>query len=455
MDQYDIEKIDRIVRLDKSLANKLVITRGEFEETRNAIKHLMRGTVSDASVEKYINEKLGFGKLTPFLVRDDLEEIMIAGTHLPVYVFSRKDGMTKTDVYLEPEEAMDVVKKIAKYSGRVISPDAPLLDGRLPDGSRVNATLSDVTPRGVTLTIRKFQKKNLTIIDLIKNDTANSLLLAFLWLAIEGINRMKPANMLVIGGTASGKTTTMNALSVFIPETERIITIEDTLELKLVNEHWIPMETRPPIPGVSTEVKMDDLLKNALRMRPDRILVGEVRSEEALTLFTAMNTGHDGVIATLHANSGREALSRLMSHPMNVPAIMIPAVDILISQSRMIAGGRLERKVTEVLEVGGKEGDVFQTNTLFEYDPKKKKIKENILNGKYVRELSEITGYTIKEIDDEIEHRMILIDAMVKADLNLEEIHSVVQTYYQNKDAAVALLQEYAGERIKPDQNNA
>jgi len=448
-EQYDMEKIDRIVRLDKAVSSSLVITGAEFEETKNAIKHLMRGTVSDASIEKYINERLSFGKLTPFLVRDDLEEIMIAGRHLPIYVFSRESGMVKTEVYLDDDEAVDLIKKIAKYSGRTISPDMPLLDGRLPDGSRVNATLNDITPRGVTLTIRKFQKKNLTIVDLMKNNTVTSSLLAFLWVAIEGINRIKPANMLLVGGTASGKTTTLNALSVFIPENERIITIEDTLELKLVHEHWVPMETRPPVPGVCKEIIMDDLLKNALRMRPDRILVGEVRAEEALTLFTAMNTGHEGVMATVHANSGREALSRLQSHPMDVPDIMIPSLDIMVAQSRMQMNGRLERRVVEVLEISGKEGDVFQTNTLFSFDPKRRQIKENILNGRYIQELSGITGYSIKEIDDEIDRRKILIDAMVEANLSMDKIYAVVQTYYLDKDRALEMLRRHALEKIE------
>lgn len=441
--RYDIEKIDRILRVDKDLSNRLVITNEDFEEVKKAIKNLLKNTVSEESIEEYIKQKMSLGKLTPFLLRDDLEEIMVVGNTLPVYIFSREHGMQKTDVYLSEEEMLDIVKKIARFSGRVIDSRFPLLDARLPNGDRVNATLSDVSPRGITLTIRKFQKKSLTIVDLIKNETLNSLLTAFLWLAIEGLKRIKPANMLIVGGTASGKTTTLNALSTFIPEEERIITIEDTLELKLSHEHWIPLETRPPIPGVSGEVTMDDLLKNALRMRPDRILVGEVRGKEALTLFTAMNTGHEGVMATIHANSGRETISRLQSHPMDVPDIMIPALDLMVVQARLLINGRLQRKVVEVLEIGGKEKEVFQTNTLFHYDPKKNKIVENILNGKYIREISKMSGKSIKEIDDEIEERRIIIETMVEANLNQEQIYKVVQTYYRNKEKAVDLLRSY------------
>ena len=445
--RYDIEKIDRILRVDKTLSNRLIITKEDFEEVKKAIKDLLKSTVSEESIEEYIRQKMSLGKLTQLLLRDDLEEIMVVSGDLPVYVFSREKGMQKTDIYISEKEALEIIKKIAKYSGRVVDSAMPLLDARLPNGDRVNATLTDVSPRGVTITIRKFQKKSLTIVDLIKNGTLTSYLAAFLWLAIEGFKRIKPANMLIVGGTASGKTTTLNALSTFIPEEERIITIEDTLELKLSHEHWIPLETRPPIPGVSGEITMDDLLKNALRMRPDRILVGEVRSKEALTLFTAMNTGHEGVMATIHANSGRETLSRLQSHPMNVPDIMIPALDLMVVQARLLINGKLERKVIEVIEIGGKEKDVFQTNTLFYYEPKKNKIVENIINGKYIREISKMSGESIKKIDDEIEERRIMIETMVEANLNQEQIYRVVQTYYKNKHKAVDLLQSYAAKK--------
>ncbi|HDH28765.1 MAG TPA: CpaF family protein, partial [Euryarchaeota archaeon] len=180
---------------------------------------------------------------------------------------------------------------------------------------------------------------------------------------------------------------------------------------------------------------------NALRMRPDRIIVGEVRSKEALTLFTAMNTGHDGTMATIHANSGREALSRLQSHPMNVPDMMIPALDLMVVQNRQIKNGKLRRRVMEVLEVAGKEGDVFTTNTLFKYDPKTEKITEGILNGRIIHELSTLTGNSIREINDEIDLRKTIIDAMVEADLPLDGIYSIVQTYYEDKQKALETLQ--------------
>jgi flagellar protein FlaI len=407
--RYELEKIDRVAKLDKNLAGAFVITGDEYKKIKKSLKKLLKDTVSEESIDRYINEKLGIGKLTPFLANEELEEIMVIGRTGPVYVFDVNKGMIKTEVYIDEKESDTIIRRIAKYSNRLVNSENPLLDGRLPDGSRVNATLSGVTPKGPTITIRKFKARSLTVVELIKFGTLTSTLVAFLWLTIEGMGGIKPANTLIIGGTASGKTTTLNALSVFIPKRERVVSIEDTLEIRIMHEHWIPMETKIPLHESGNEITMDELLKNALRMRPDRILVGEVRSKEALTLFTAMNTGHEGTMATIHANSGREALSRLQSHPMNVPDIMIPALDLMVVQNRQIKDGKLVRKAMEVLEVAGKEGDVFTTNTLFKFDPKTQSITEGILNGRIVHELSKLTGKTIREINEEIEMRQTLI----------------------------------------------
>jgi flagellar protein FlaI len=444
--RYELEKIDRVAKLDKNLAGAFVITGDEYKKIKKSLKKLLKDTVSEESIDRYINEKLGIGKLTPFLANEELEEIMVIGRTGPVYVFDVNKGMIKTEVYIDEKESDTIIRRIAKYSNRLVNSENPLLDGRLPDGSRVNATLSGVTPKGPTITIRKFKARSLTVVELIKFGTLTSTLVAFLWLTIEGMGGIKPANTLIIGGTASGKTTTLNALSVFIPKRERVVSIEDTLEIRIMHEHWIPMETKIPLHESGNEITMDELLKNALRMRPDRILVGEVRSKEALTLFTAMNTGHEGTMATIHANSGREALSRLQSHPMNVPDIMIPALDLMVVQNRQIKDGKLVRKAMEVLEVAGKEGDVFTTNTLFKFDPKTQSITEGILNGRIVHELSKLTGKTIREINEEIEMRQTLIDAMVEADLPLDGIYNIVQTYYEDSQKALDILQTLARE---------
>jgi flagellar protein FlaI len=247
---------------------------------------------------------------------------------------------------------------------------------------------------------------------------------------------------MIVGGTASGKTTTLNALSSFIPEGKRIISIEDTLEVNIRHTHWVPMETAPPDQEGNNEVTMDALLKNTLRMRPDRIIVGEVRAAEAATLFTAMNTGHDGCIATIHANSARETLTRLQGHPMNVPDMMITALDLMVVQKRIYSEGRIRRVVFEVAEISGMEQGTFLTNTLFSYDPKTGKIESKILNGKIIRELSDFTGLTIKELDDEMYKRELVLELMMDYDLTQKDIHKFVQDYYKNKYGTLESLHD-------------
>ncbi len=217
------------------------------------------------------------------------------------------------------------------------------------------------------------------------------------------------------------------------PDDKRIVSIEDTLEVNLRHKHWIPMETAPPDQNGENEVTMNALLKNCLRMRPDRLIVGEVRSEEASTLFTAMNTGHDGCLATIHANSAREALTRLEGPPMNVPDMMIPALDLIVAQKRVAEDGKIKRLVFEVAEISGKEQDTFLTNTLFSFDAKTGKLESKILNGKIIRDLSEFTGLTIKELDEEMYKRELVLDLMMQYDLTHKDIHRFVQEYYKNK----------------------
>ncbi|MEK6957455.1 MAG: ATPase, T2SS/T4P/T4SS family [archaeon] len=243
-----------------------------------------------------IREMIGYGIIDDLIHDDKLEEIMVIAPNRPVYIFHRKYGMMITNIeFYNDNEIQDLVNRIARQIGRRVDISSPLLDARLPDGSRVNATIPPASVQGSTLTIRKFREDPYTIIDLIKNKTIEAETAAFLWACTDGLGT-KPANILISGGTGSGKTTTLNVLATFIPETERIISIEDTAELNLPLKHWIRMEARPPGLEGTGEVTLDILTKNSLRMRPDRIIVGEIRHDEAFSLFTAFNTGHDGCL---------------------------------------------------------------------------------------------------------------------------------------------------------------
>ncbi|WP_042698217.1 ATPase, T2SS/T4P/T4SS family [Thermococcus sp. PK] len=302
------EKLVKIVR-DRAIAEIQIDPESipDPEERRRifgrAVKSIMRElapAISEARMEVLVNlvvqNMIGYGKLDPLVRDDNLEEVMVIGTRRPVYVWHRKFYMCKTNIFFDDErEILNIIERIARQVGRRIDQQTPLLDARLPDGSRVNATIRPVSLDGPTLTIRKFKKDPLTIIDLLKYGTFNLEVASLLWIFIDGLG-VKPANVLVAGGTGSGKTTTLNSLAMFIPPSERVISIEDTAELQLPIEHWVRLETRPPNIEGRGEITMDDLVKNTLRMRPDRIIVGEVRGPEARTMFTAMNTGHNGAL---------------------------------------------------------------------------------------------------------------------------------------------------------------
>lgn len=323
----------------------------------------------DNLARKLFQDLVGYGEIDPLIRDDNLEEIMVIGIDKPVFVYHREYGMMKTNIlFKDAGEVMNLIDSIARQINRRIDQESPILDGRLPDGSRVNATIPPISADGPSMTIRKFKRDPLTIIDLINSKTISVELAAFFWLCFDGLG-VKSANAIISGGTSSGKTTTLNALSSFINPKERIITIEDTLELQIPHEHVIRMETRPPNVENRGELTMNDLVKNSLRQRPDRIIVGEVRGSEAITLFTALNTGHSG-FGTLHSNDARETITRLTNAPMSVPNIMISAIDFIIMQNRIYrSDGVSFRRISEVVEVSGIEEGVIQLNKIFEWDP--------------------------------------------------------------------------------------
>ncbi|RLG21583.1 CpaF family protein [Candidatus Micrarchaeota archaeon] len=368
----------------------------------------------DFYAEMVVREMIGYGYLDPLIHDDKLEEIMVIGAQKPVYVFHRDYDMMKTNIVFSTDsEIYNLISRIAMGVGRRIDKQNPILDARLPDGSRVNATIKPISLNGSTITIRKFREDPLTVVDLINNGTMDSYLAAFLWLAVDGLYS-KPANILVSGGTGSGKTTTLNVLASFIPREERVVTIEDTAELKLPIEHIVRFETRPPGLEGTGEISMDALVKNALRMRPDRIIVGEIRHAEAFTLFTAMNTGHQGCMGTVHANDASETVIRLTNPPMSVPKIMLTALDLIVVQSRIRDRRKgTIRRVTELAELTAvsNEGDVH-LQTLFSWDPVSDSINHMKINSHYLKELSRYAGMSVDDIELEIEKRKQVLEEL-------------------------------------------
>ncbi len=389
----------------------------------------------DSLAHKLLRDIIGYGEIDPLIQDDDLEEIMINGIDKPTFVYHRQYGMMKTNItFSDEKELMDLIDSIARQINRRIDQESPILDGRLIDGSRINATIPPVSPDGPSLTIRKFKKDPLTIIDLIKSKTISIELAAYLWLCIDGLG-VKSANAIISGGTSSGKTTTLNALSSFINPKERIITIEDTLELQIPHEHVIRMETRPANVENKGELTMNDLVKNSLRQRPDRIIVGEVRADEAITLFTALNTGHSG-FGTLHANDARETITRLTNEPMSVPEIMIQAIDFIIMQNRIYtSSGVSYRRISEVAEIVGIEEGVVQLNKIFQWNPETDKIDNVSISSKTLSQIATLSGKSLNELHKEIEKREIVLKHMVKYDIrSVSDVKSVLDLYYKDGD---------------------
>lgn len=385
----------------------------------------------DNLARKLFQDLVGYGKIDPLIRDDNLEEIMVIGIDKPVFVYHREYGMMKTNIlFKDAGEVMNLIDSIARQINRRIDQESPILDGRLPDGSRVNATIPPISADGPSMTIRKFKRDPLTIIDLINSKTISVELAAFFWLCFDGLG-VKSANAIISGGTSSGKTTTLNALSSFINPKERIITIEDTLELQIPHEHVIRMETRPPNVENRGELTMNDLVKNSLRQRPDRIIVGEVRGSEAITLFTALNTGHSG-FGTLHSNDARETITRLTNAPMSVPNIMISAIDFIIMQNRIYrSDGVSFRRISEVAEVSGIEEGVIQLNKIFEWDPQSDTIKNVGITSKTLTEIANVSGNSLNSLYDEIKNREIVLQHMVDQNIrSIRDVSTVLEMYY-------------------------
>jgi pilus assembly protein CpaF len=319
-------------------------------------------------IQDVSDDILGYGPIDKLLKDEEITEVMVNG---PDHVFVERAGRLEKDkaTFVDETHLRRIIDKIVGEIGRRIDESTPLCDARLPDGSRVNAVIHPVAIDGPYLTIRKFSKEPLQVDDLIRFGTLNAHAARFLQACIVG-----KLNVIVSGGTGTGKTTTLNVLSSFIPADERIVTVEDAKELQLHQDHVLALESRPPNIEGRGEITIRDLVKNSLRMRPDRIVVGECRSGEALDMLQAMNTGHDGSLTTVHSNSPRDTLSRIETmvlmagFDLPIRAIreqMASALDLIVHLNRLRDG---TRRITHVTEVQGMEGDVITLQDIFLFD---------------------------------------------------------------------------------------
>jgi pilus assembly protein CpaF len=363
-----IEAID-VAQLGKMDLNQAREAIGEIvRDIVTAKKLVMSIAEQDELLEDICNDVLGYGPLEPLLARDDIADIMVNGADTVYIEVGGKVQRTEIQ-FRDNAQLLHICQRIVSQVGRRVDESSPICDARLPDGSRVNVIAPPLAIDGPTLTIRKFKKDKLTLNQLVKFGSITPEGAQIL----EIIGRVR-CNVIVSGGTGSGKTTLLNCLTRYIEPGERIVTCEDAAELQLQQPHVVRLETRPPNIEGEGQVTMRDLVKNCLRMRPERIIVGEVRGSEAFDLLQAMNTGHDGSMGTLHANSPREAVSRIESMitmggyslpSKTIREMIVSSVDVIVQAARLRDGSR---RITHITEVLGLEGDVIITQDLFTYE---------------------------------------------------------------------------------------
>jgi pilus assembly protein CpaF len=373
------EKLQQLVLRELDLFRRTALNNLANADLRKEARQAIESIIESGAVQlpanldraKFVAEMtaeiMGYGPIEPFLADESVSEVMVNGPN-QIYVERRGQLSAASARFTNDESLMRVIERIVTPLGRRIDEGAPMVDARLPDGSRVNAIIPPLSLVGPILTIRKFSRQRLSMERLVDLGSLTPQMCDFLRVCVKFRK-----NILVSGGTGSGKTTFLNALSESIPGSERIVTIEDAAELRLVQPHVLSLEARPPNVEGRGEITIRDLVRNALRMRPDRIIVGECRGGEALDMLQAMNTGHDGSMTTGHANSPRDLLSRLevmvLMAGMDLPVRAIreqisSAVDIIVQQTRFSDG---RRRVTSIVEVDGMEGDVILTQPLFAF----------------------------------------------------------------------------------------
>ncbi len=403
--------------------------RNRFEaEIRKLIEKYFPNVDSDTMdllVSYLIQQNIGLGEIELLLKDSNLEEIVVNNSKEPVWVYHKKYGWLKTNIIIDSEQK---IRHYATIIGRDIGKEItllnPLMDAHLKTGDRVNATLMPISSKGNTITIRKFSDKPWSIIDLIKNNTINFSGAALLWLGIQN-----EFSMIISGGTGSGKTSFLNAIANFFPPNHRIISIEDTRELTLPDSlHWVPMETRLPNPEGKGGVSMLDLVVNALRQRPDKIIVGEIRrKKEAEVLFEAMHTGHS-VYGTLHANNVEETYDRLTNPPIDIPKKVLSALGMIVVQNRnRRTGFRRTFQIAEIHNDGS-------PNLIMQHEVKNDSLKLVSFPKKVYETISLYTGMTESEINKDLEEKIKLLKWMYKKDINdVHQIGKIVAKYYLKK----------------------
>jgi archaeal flagellar protein FlaI len=374
---------------------------------------------------------VGLNEIEPMLQDPYIEDISCDGLGIPIYVIHRKYGSIKTNVvYNDSKRLTDFVVKLAERSGRFISYAEPLLDGTLPDGSRVQASFAkDVTTRGPSFTIRKFVQIPMSPIDLINKRTVSSEMLSYLWMAVEN-----GASILIAGGAGTGKTTILNVLSMFVPPTAKIVSIEDTRELNLTHENWIPSVTRISFMKGVGEVSMFDLLRSSFRQTPDYVIVGEVRGKEAYVMFQGMASGIPAM-GTMHAGRVDDVVYRLETPPINLSPSLIDTLDLVIIMTHAREKGESSRRVKEIDEIQSVDPDTGKARDIKYYYwlPDKDDYGTYASDSWFLQELSRTKGRSMGELKKELGYRKAVLEWMQKSNItNFKEVSAILAEYYKN-----------------------
>jgi len=404
-----------------------------LEKAFDYFKVKERGVKRDVYKYYILRDFIGLGKIEPFMQDKQIEDISCDGVNIPIYVYHRdpKLGTLRTNVKFSSQDELDsFVNKLSERCGKTISVSRPLLDGSLPDGSRVQSTLgSDIARHGSNFTIRMFTEKPLTPVDMINFGTCDLKMMAYYWFLVEN-----GFSILVSGGTASGKTSLLNVLSLFIKPQMKIVSIEDTAELRLPHAHWIPEVARTPI-AEEGKVDMFELLRESLRQRPDYIIVGEVRGKEAYVLFQQMATGHPG-LSTIHAENFQKLMDRLISPPISLPPSLIQNLDAILFVKRVKQGRRYVRKIfssAEVLGYDSKNG-VPLVNDVFKWDGSTDKFKITNKSG-LMKKVTDTTGLSAANIQEEIRKRAAILEWLLNQKItDYRKVGSVINLFYMSPD---------------------
>jgi len=425
-------------RLHEDLRDVLILTDDELGRDRTEILlekmhfllHDYGLTLEPKSLFKLqyylVRNYIGWSRIDALMRDPNLEDISCDGTQVPIFLYHRRYRNIKTNILFEAEELNSLAITLAQRSGKHISAGSPMIDATLPDGSRLQLTFgTEVTTRGTSFTIRKFREEPFSPVELMEYSTFSPEMLVYFWMAIEN-NK----SLLFIGGTASGKTSSLNAVSLFIPPMAKVVSIEDTREITLSHENWIASVTREALTEGGNAIDMFDLLRAAMRQRPEYILVGEVRGHEAQTLFQAMNTGHT-TFSTMHAGSVDAAIHRLESEPLNVPRNMVQALNIISVQALIFRGRERVRRAQEIVEIAGIDPNTgnLRVNNVFEYDPVRDVFSYTGRSQVYA-DIAARRGWTKDQLDSELKVRKQILTAMMEQGVrDYVSVSRIFQTY--------------------------